>query len=94
MVTLSGFDKLSHDLEEAQKAMEQLDSELGVVEFDPNDPGSIEAAIVRVEELVDQRLGAYVSNPIVGPISAGLKEKFRESIIERASAARLQTDGA
>jgi hypothetical protein len=49
---------------------QKLDGELGSVNFDPNDPESIEAAIASVEAMI----GAYPSNPFVGPISDKMKE--------------------
>jgi predicted sugar kinase len=92
MFEISGLDKLSRELDEAQKALSALDGDLGTVSFDPNDPASIEAAVQRVELMVDERLASYSSNSIVGPMIIGLKEKYREGIIERAAAARLQED--
>jgi len=90
MNRISGFDKLAHELNEAQRAINSVDEELGTVSFNPNDAASIEAAIQQVELIVDERLSAYSSNPIIGPLMIGLKEKYREGIIERAAAARLE----
>lgn len=89
---ITGLDGLTSNLEEAQKALEAMGEELGTVTFDPNDPASIEAAIQEVERLVDERLGAYARNPIIGPLAQQMKEKYRDGIIERASAARLEQD--
>lgn len=91
-MTITGLDKFSRDLADAQKALESLHGELGTVSFEPSDPGSIEAAIQEVERLVDERLGSHGSNPIVRPIAEGMKEQYREAILERAAAARLQGD--
>lgn len=90
MFKLTGFDELGQELAEAQKALEGLDGELGTVSFDPGNPGSIEAAVQEVERLVDERLGAYASNTIIGPMAVGLKEQYREAILGRAAAARLE----
>lgn len=92
MFKITGLSKLTHDLADAQRAFEGLDGELGTVSFDPHDPASIEAAIQEVEQLVDERLGAYASNPLVGPLIGQMKEKYREGIVERAAAARLEGD--
>ena len=89
---MSGFEKLTRDLSEAQKAISALDGEIGTVNFDPNDPASIEAAVEQIEALLDERLADYISNPIVGPMLEALKERYRERIIERAAAARLGQD--
>ncbi len=42
---ITGFDKLNRQLEDAQKAISELDGELGTVTFTPDDPASIENAI-------------------------------------------------
>lgn len=90
MIKITGLDKLQRQLKDAQKALEALDGELGIVNFNPHDPASIEAAIHEVERLVDERVGAYVSSPIIGPMADEMKVKYREAILERAAAARLE----
>jgi hypothetical protein len=92
MFKITGLDKLSSDLEDAQKAMSAIDGDLGSVSFDPHDPASIEAAIQEVERLIDERLGSYASNPIVGPLVEGMKEQYRQGIIDKAAAARTGED--
>ena len=88
MFKITGLDKLSRDLEDAQKAMTAMDGELGSVRFDPHDPASIEAAIQEVDRLIDERLGSYASNPLIGPLAEGMKEQYRQGIIDKAAAAR------
>lgn len=88
MFKISGLDKLSRDLEDAQKAISAIDGELGSISFDPHDPISIDAAIQEVERLIDERLGSYLSNPIVGPLAKSMKEQYRQGIIDKAAAAR------
>ena len=90
MIKITGLDQLSRQLTDAQKALAGLDGELGTVNFDPNDPASIETAIQSVEAIVDEKLGQYASNPIIAPLAANMKEKYRDAIIERAAAARLK----
>lgn len=86
---ISGLDKLSRQLEDAQKAFAELDGELGTVSFTADDPGSIESAIRQVEDMIDERVGRYASNPFVAPLIEGAKEQCREAILEKAAAARL-----
>ncbi|EJT04953.1 hypothetical protein [Rhizobium sp. CCGE 510] len=86
---ITGFDELSRQLEDAQKAVAELDGELGTVTFTPDDPASIENAVRQVESIIDERVGQYASNPFVADLIEGLKEQYREGIIERAAAARL-----
>ena len=91
MFKITGLNKLQKNLKDAERALSELDGELGGVNFDPNDPASIEGAIQSVNRMIDERLGEYSSNPIVGPLAEQMKEKYRESILEKAAAARLQS---
>lgn len=92
MVKITGLDKLTRTLGDAQKAIAAIDGELGAVNFNPNDPASIEAAIAQMEAMIDERLGDYASNPIVAPMMEGMKERYRDAIIERAAQARMEGD--
>lgn len=92
MVKITGLDKLTRTLDDAQKAIAAIDGKLGAVNFNPNDPGSIEAAIAQMEAMIDERLGDYASNPIVAPMMEGMKERYRDAIIERAAQARMEGD--
>ncbi len=85
----SGFDSLAHDLRVAGEALASLDGELATVRFDPNDPASIESAIVEMENKVDEKLAPYATNPIIKSLSSEFKELYRNGILERASEARL-----
>lgn len=90
MIKITGLDKLTRNLDEIREATAALDGELGTVRFDPSDPASIEAAIQEVESIVDNRAGAYGSNPTVSSIMENMKERYRDAILEKAAAARLQ----
>lgn len=92
MLKITGLDKLQKNLKEAERALSELDGELGVVNFNPNDPASIEAAIQSVNRMVDERIGEFSTNPIIGPLADQMKEKYRESIIQKAAEARLKPD--
>jgi hypothetical protein len=92
-VEIKGLDKLQRDFDDASKALAALDGELGTVRFDPVDPASIDAAILEVERVVDDRVGAFADNPIVRPLVAQMKEQYRKAILDRAAAARLESSG-
>lgn len=94
MLKVQGFDKLQRQLKEAQKALQDFDGQLGEVKFDPENPGSIQQAIVAMEQMVDERLGAYASNPLIGPMAEQAKEMYREAILDKAAAARLEGDAS
>jgi len=88
MFKITGLDKITRELDEAQKAFAEIDGELETVNFDPNDPASIEAAIQGMEEIIHSKLGSYARNSIVAPMVDEMKEKYREAIIEKAAEAR------
>lgn len=90
MLKITGLDRLSRELEEAQEAFSEIDGDLGSVNFDPNDPASIESAIQSMEEMIENRLGRFADNSIVAPMMSEMKEKYREAIVEKAAEARLE----
>lgn len=92
MPKMAGLEKLTRELKEAQTALAELDGDLGSVNFDPDDPLSIEAAIGAMEQMIDQKLGHYAGNSIVAPLAEEMKEKYREAILDKAAEARL-SDG-
>ncbi|MCS3468512.1 hypothetical protein M2401_002247 [Pseudomonas sp. JUb42] len=87
---LKGLDQLQRQLKEAQEVLKDLDGDLCTVNFDPNDPASIEEAVQQVETVIDECIGRYASNPIIEPLAAEMKERYRSEILERASAARME----
>ena len=90
MAITKGLEKLQRQLAEASKALENIGGELGSVTFNPHDPGSIEAAMAQIDAMIDEKLGAYSSNPLIGPLSEQMKASYREQLLERAAAARLE----
>jgi hypothetical protein len=90
MIKITGLDELQKQLKEAEDVLSQLDGELGTVQFNPGDPASIDAAIQSVESMIDARLGLYASNPVIAPLAEQMKEKYRDAIVERAAAARIE----
>lgn len=85
---VQGFDKLLKELDQAQKALARLDGNLTTVEFDPDQPGSIQAAISKMEVAVDASVAAYSRNPMVKELTDGIKANLAEQIRERAAQAR------
>lgn len=90
MIKITGLDQLSDQLDEAQKALSLVEGEIATVNFDPSDPASIEVAIQTVNDVIDEKLGAYADNFIIGPLIQEMRESYREAIIEKASQARLE----
>ncbi|EKT4467958.1 hypothetical protein QEL93_003378 [Pseudomonas putida] len=94
MTFMKGLDDLQRTLAEAQRALETVDGELGTLSFNPEDPESVESAIAESERLVDDRLGKYVNNSIVGPLIVQMKDSFRTAVIEKAAEARLKGEAS
>lgn len=92
MIKITGLDKLQKELKQVEQAFNEMDGELGVVNFDPHEPASIEAAIQSVNRMIDNRVEPYVGNPIVESFAEQMKESYRESVLQKAAEARLQSD--
>ena len=90
---MKGLDELSRKMKELEKAIAALDGEIGSVNFDPNDPQSIEVAIQKMEQAVDERVGDYNRNDMVEGIVSEVKGRYRQAILERASEARNEQEG-
>lgn len=92
MFKIEGLDELQKELAQAERALKELDGEIGQVNFDPDDPGSIDGAIASAEQMIDERLGRYANNKLVAPMIDAAKEEFRKAILEEAERARLEAD--
>lgn len=92
MLKITGLDKLQKELKEAEQALNELDGELGVVNFDPHDPASIEVAIQSVNRMIDSRIESHAENPIVESLADQMKESYRDNILQKAAEARLQSE--
>jgi hypothetical protein len=88
-----GFGQLQKQLQMAQDALKRVEGQLGTVQFDPDDPESIERAMRQIDAIIEERLGDYLDNPIIGPLSERMKEKYKEAILEQAQALRLEGEG-
>jgi len=89
---IKGLNELSRKMKELEKAIAALDGEIGSVNFDPNDPQSIEVAIQKMAQAVDERVGDYSRNDMIEGIVSEVKERYRQAILERASEARNEQE--
>ena len=87
---IEGLDSLIQKMKELERAVTNLDGNLANLEFDPNDPQSIEQAIQELNAEIDKRVSSYSRNEIIVNIADAIKESGREAILERAAAARLE----
>ena len=90
MIKITGLDRLTRELGEAQQAFAELDGRLGSVEFDPGDAESIEEAIRNMETMIDVRIGRLADSRLVAPLIVQTKAAYRPSILDAAAAARLE----
>jgi hypothetical protein len=87
---ITGLDEFAKRLTDVAKALEGLGGDLCTVKFDPNDPFSLEAAVVQMEQTIDAKVASYRGNKIVEGLIGQAKDKFRQDIYDRAAKARAQ----
>ena len=92
MLEIKGLDQLNKTLSELGKVTDELEGELGTIQFDAESAESIELAIVKMENMVDKKFENYASNPVAIDMADGIKAAYRQMIINSASEARIQTD--
>ncbi len=90
MLKISGLDKVQKELKVAQLALSELDGNLGTVHFDPQDPASIENAIQKINQIIDERVSQYSHNSIIGPLAEEMKQAYREHLIQKATEFRIK----
>lgn len=89
MFELKGFDELSKTLKELQKLTNELEGELGIIQFDAKSAESIELAIVEMENMVDKKFESYEANSMARNMADGIKQSYRQMIIDKASKERM-----
>ena len=89
---IKGLDELMRKMKELELATAALDGDNTSVGFDPHNPQSIELAIQRMEAAIDERVSDYSRNDMVQNLVAEVKERYRQAILDRAAAARLEGD--
>jgi hypothetical protein len=87
MIKISGLDEMQKQLKEAENVFASLDEEIALT-FNPDDPATIDAAIAKMEAVIDDKVAAHRRNPMVATVADGLKDQFRAAIMERAAQGR------
>lgn len=85
-IEISGFDKLQQQLKEAERALAGLDGTFATLSIDPKSPASIESAVRKMENAIDQKVGRFKNNPFVAPLIEEAKKAFRDKIRGMAAA--------
>lgn len=89
-IKITGLDELQRKLDDAAEAFKALDGEIATVNFNPNDPSSVEEAVIQIEQTIDTKIASYRGNSIVENAATQLKDRYRQEIYDRAAKARLQ----
>lgn len=84
-VTITGLDKLQRELEDAQRAFQSLNGTIATLKWNPADPKSVREAIRHMEAAVDRKTAPYRGNDLVAKVAQGLKDTYRQRIIEQRS---------
>jgi hypothetical protein len=90
MIKITGLDELQKTLSDAAEALKALDGQLATLKFNPNDPSSVEAAVIEMEQTIDTKIAPYRGNSIVENLVSQLKKRYQQEIYDRAAKARLQ----
>jgi hypothetical protein len=78
-------DKLISDLcAEVAAALDELDALVITVDFNSEDPDSVEAAIRTVEATIDTTVAPYRGHPLIESTVAKLKAECRKGLYEHA----------
>jgi hypothetical protein len=80
-----GLDKFTNLLEVAEAAFADLSGRLCELRFDPTKPEQVQAAVTKMEKVVDERLSKFPYNPQIQQLALGLKRKLKDQIINGAS---------
>jgi hypothetical protein len=84
---------LTSVFEELGDSIKRLKGKLCEARFDPTKPGEVQAAIKEMERAVDGRLSEFQENPLVQQLATGIKQRFKQEILQRASEARRLLTG-
>lgn len=92
MIKIKGLDKMQRELKRAQEALGELDGDLGTVSMNPEDPASIDQAIIAMERIIDTKVAGYEDSEFIRNLAEEMKVKYRAMILEKAAEARLKGD--
>jgi uncharacterized alpha-E superfamily protein len=86
---IKGFDAIRKKTEQLSKFAKEIDGELANLSFDPNNPESIEVALQQISDAVDEKTKSLERNDWIQNLAEQLKEQARNSVLEKAAAARI-----
>ena len=89
-INISGLDKFQKELADLAKVLSAIDGKITNLQFDPDDPESIQAAINKMNKAIDDKVGYYKNNSIATQMIEEVKEGLREQILQKAAELRLE----
>lgn len=75
--------RLSRQLREADRILQQLDAEIEGIEFDPRTPGGLELAALETSAVIDRLLANFRGHPVLAPLTTKLKSQYLERLQDR-----------
>lgn len=88
VVNVTDLGQLQRGLGDAMRDLRSLDATIATLKFDPDDRSGVNSAIWEMERTIDATTGQHRGNRLVGIITSNLKEKYRQTIVERFMQAR------
>ena len=88
---VDGLQKLISDFDRFKRAVQSLDGRLTTLSFDAHEFGSVEAAINKMERIVDEQVAPFRGNQLVSELAEKLKSAYREGIKAKSAEARART---
>jgi hypothetical protein len=83
---ITGLDEFQRELNNAARALESLNGTLTTLNFNTDDPNSVEEAIRQMETAIDSKIAPYGDNALISGLAQEMKEKFRQEILDKAKA--------
>ncbi|MBD8495669.1 hypothetical protein IFR09_10740 [Pseudomonas syringae] len=84
----TSVDVIRTQIRNAQPILKALDERMEAIEFDPREPSSVAAATASVQQIVEDLMTPFKTNPVLGPLAIELKSHYLDNIRFRVSEAR------
>ncbi|MFJ7144294.1 hypothetical protein [Pseudomonas protegens] len=89
----SALDIMFAQMRAAETVLQQLDSTLETIRFDPTVPISVETAINQTLTTIDELLTDFRGNPVLEPLMDQLKSQYVETIEHKVKVVLSQPVG-
>lgn len=79
------LDNIRAQMIAAEVSLKKLDVEMEKIDYDPLIPGSVQAARMRVYQLIDTTLTDFRENSVLAPMIAELRSHYLDGIEEHVN---------